>query len=71
MPMKDVSNEEQSNLFLSGSVHREAIKLTDHDNHLEVVSPPQLAEDLRQQDPDQERMEEEELVGSVTKNLQV
>ena len=36
MPMKDVSNEEQSNLFLSGSVHKEAIKLTHHDKCKQV-----------------------------------
>ena len=31
MPIKDVSKEEQSNLFLSGSVFKEAVKLTEHD----------------------------------------
>ena len=46
-------------------------KLTGHDNDLEVVSPPQLAEDLRHQDPDQEQMEEQELANLVSKNLQV
>ena len=46
-------------------------ELTGHYNYPKVVSPPQSAEDLCQQDPDQERMEEQELVGSVTKNLQV
>ena len=29
--LKDVSNEEQSNLFLSGERHRETAKLTEHD----------------------------------------
>ena len=46
-------------------------KLTGHDNDREVVGPPQQAKDLRQQDPDQEQMEEQELVDLVTKNLQV
>jgi hypothetical protein len=31
MPIKDVSKEEQSNLYLSGSVFKEAVKLTEHD----------------------------------------
>ena len=31
MPIKDISNEEQSNLFLSAGAYREPTKVTEHD----------------------------------------